>query len=43
MDPRHVAGLWRPAFTQPDAATASLAALGRDLADYAAVIAGGGQ
>ena len=43
LDPRHVAGLWRPAFTRSDAATAPLAGLGRDLADYAAVIAGGGQ
>ena len=42
IDPAHFAGLWRPAGPPVDA-TASLTALGRDLADYAAVIAGGGQ
>jgi transposase len=33
VDPGHFVGLWRP-MTAPVAATASLAALGRDLADY---------
>src|SRR5262249_29306420 len=42
IDPAHYAGLWRPTMT-PVADGASLAALGRDLADYAAVIAGGAQ
>ena len=43
IDPTHFAGLWRPAVPPVEAATASLTALGRDLADYAAVVAGGGQ
>jgi hypothetical protein len=41
VNPQHYAGLWRA-----DAATVStpsLAALGRDLADYATVVAGGAQ
>jgi transposase len=41
IDPAHFAGLWRPASASGD--RAALAALGRDLADYAAVIAGGAQ
>jgi hypothetical protein len=42
VDPVHFAGLWRsPAV--PLEATASLAALGRDLADYAAVVRGGAE
>jgi transposase len=41
VDPQHYAGLWR---MEPAAvATASLAGLGRDLADYAAIVAGGDQ
>ena len=43
IDPAHFAGLWRPAVSPVEAATASLTALGRDLADYAAVVAGGDQ
>jgi transposase len=43
IDPAHFAGLWRPAFTPPAVTAAPLSALGRDLADYAAVILGGGQ
>jgi transposase len=39
VDVAHYAGLWRSALD--DAATASLARLGRDLADYAAVVDGG--
>ena len=41
IDPAHFAGLWRPAAVSGDVTT--LAALGRDLADYAAVMAGGAQ
>jgi len=41
VNPQHYAGLWRvDAETVP---TPSLARLGRDLADYAAIVAGGGQ
>jgi hypothetical protein len=40
VDPTHYAGLWR---VEPAAPTASLALLGRDLGDYAAIIAGGAQ
>jgi len=41
VNPQHYAGLWR---VDPAAApTAALASLGRDLADYAAIVAGGGQ
>ena len=41
VNPQHYAGLWR---VDPDAgSTSSLARLGRDLADYAAIVAGGGQ
>ena len=43
IDPTHFVGLWRPAFPPVEVATASLTGLGRDLADYAAVVAGGGQ
>jgi len=43
IDPTHFAGLWRPAGPLVAGTTASLTALGRDLADYAAVVAGGGQ
>jgi transposase len=41
IDPAHFAGLWRPAAVSTD--RTALAALGRDLADYAAIIAGGAQ
>jgi hypothetical protein len=40
IDPTHFAGLWRPAFTPVDTSP-RLAVLGRDLADYAAVVDGG--
>jgi transposase len=41
VNPQHYAGLWR---VDPETVpTPSLAVLGRDLADYAAIIAGGGQ
>lgn len=41
VNPRHYAGLWRAETeTVP---TPALAALGRDLADYAAVVTGGGR
>jgi transposase len=43
VDPAHYAGLWRPTTAPVEIATPSLAVFGRDLADYAAVIAGGGQ
>jgi transposase len=43
VDPAHYAGLWRPATAAPEVSPAPLAALGRDLAAYAAVVAGGGQ
>jgi transposase len=43
IDPTHFAGLWRPAFMTADRTVAPLAGLGRDLTDYAAVVAGGGQ
>ena len=39
VDPAHFAGLWRPA-TAPVASSATLAAFGRDLADYDAVVTG---
>ena len=39
IDPTHFAGLWRAAVTVDR--TAPLAVLGRDLADYAAVVGGG--
>ena len=40
IDPAHYAGLWRATVAS---ATTALAGLGRDLGDYAAVIAGGDQ
>jgi transposase len=43
VDPAHYAGLWRPATAPRGDGAAPLAGLGRNLADYAAVIAGGGQ
>jgi hypothetical protein len=44
IDPAHYEGLWRrPAAVTDGVATASLALLGRDLTEYAAIIAGGGQ
>ena len=42
VDVTHFAGLWRPTATVP-AATGALAALGRQLADYEAIVAGGAQ
>lgn len=42
IDPAHFAGLWRSPVAEVPAAP-SLALLGRDLADYAAIVAGGGQ
>lgn len=41
VDPAHYAGLWR--VDGGPAPTPSLGLLGRDLADYAAIVAGGGQ
>ncbi|HSC31640.1 MAG TPA: IS21 family transposase [Gemmatimonadaceae bacterium] len=41
VNPQHYAGLWR-ADTAP-APTPALTALGRDLADYAAIVTGGGR
>jgi hypothetical protein len=43
IDPAHYAGLWRVPLPDAPAAAASLALLGRDLREYAAVVAGGGQ
>ena len=40
IDPAHYAGLWRATVASP---TTALVGLGRDLGDYAAVIAGGDQ
>ena len=42
IDPAHFAGLWRTP-RGDDRARPSLAVLGRDLSEYAAIIAGGGQ
>lgn len=43
IDPAHYVGLWRvPAADEP-VAVPTLTLLGRDLTEYAAVIAGGGQ
>jgi transposase len=42
VDPQHYAGLWRVEPT-PVPVPAALAVLGRDLADYAAIVAGGDQ
>jgi hypothetical protein len=44
VDPRHYEGLWRrPSTTTEALAPSSLAVLGRDLAEYGAIVAGGGQ
>lgn len=43
VDPAHYAGLWRPATALLEIATPPLVVLGRDLAEYAAVVAGGNQ
>jgi transposase len=43
IDPAHYAGLWRLPSSDKPMATSMQALLGRDLTDYAAVIAGGGQ
>ena len=43
IDPAHYAGLWREPATDEPLATSPLALLGRDLTEYAAVVAGGGQ
>lgn len=43
LDPAHVAGLWRVATRDGARAAPSAAMLGRDLTEYAAVVAGGGQ
>src|SRR3954464_10037598 len=41
IDPTHFAGLWRAAVTPGEQPAESLITLGRDLADYAAVVDGG--
>lgn len=43
MDPTHYAGLWRVPAADAPLAPPTLALLGRDLTEYAAVVAGGGQ
>jgi transposase len=43
IDPAHYAGLWRVPAPDESVAAPTLALLGRDLAEYAAVVAGGGQ
>jgi transposase len=43
IDPAHYAGLWRAPSAGDEASTPGLAALGRDLREYAAVVAGGAQ
>jgi hypothetical protein len=43
IDPAHFAGLWRMLTADAAPPPATLTALGRDLREYAAVIAGGGQ
>ena len=43
IDPAHYAGLWRVPARDELTATPTLARLGRDLTEYAAVVAGGGQ
>jgi transposase len=43
VDPAHYAGLWRLRSSNDGAAPPTLALLGRDLADYAAVVSGGGR
>jgi hypothetical protein len=42
IDPVHFVGLWRMPMSD-DIAPPSLAVLGRDLSEYAAIVAGGGQ
>jgi transposase len=41
IDPAHYVGLWRTPATDPSMAMSTLAPLGRDLTEYAAVIGGG--
>jgi hypothetical protein len=43
IDPAHYTGLWRLPAPEQDVGAPSLALLGRDLAEYAAIVAGGGQ
>jgi transposase len=43
IDPAHYTGLWRVPAPAEGVAAPSLALLGRDLAEYAAIVAGGGQ
>ena len=44
VDPTHYDGLWRrPALDPEQAAAPTLASLGRDLAEYAAIVAGGAR
>jgi hypothetical protein len=43
IDPTHFAGLWRVPTPDAPVVARSLTLLGRDLTEYAAVIAGGGQ
>jgi transposase len=43
IDPAHYAGLWRRPAPEAPLATPTLALLGRDLTEYAALVAGGGQ
>jgi hypothetical protein len=43
VDPAHYAGLWRTAVAETPVAPPTLALLGRDLTEYAAVIDGGDQ
>src|SRR5262245_52608925 len=43
IDPAHYAGLWRVPTSAPAVAARSLALLGRDLREYAAIVAGGGR
>jgi hypothetical protein len=43
IDPAHYVGLWRVPASETSGTPPTLALLGRDLSEYAAVIAGGGQ
>jgi transposase len=43
IDPAHYAGLWRVPSADESVAAPALARLGRDLSEYAAIVAGGGQ
>ena len=43
IDPAHYVGLWRAPSSDAPRVAPTLALLGRDLAEYAAVVAGGGQ